>query len=99
MTIGKLAVPQATKRWAKSTQAMMRSDRRTAAQRFRVFWVTLIRAATPIVDAAMRSCRKPPPCSNADDSRFGAALARINGKILALQSRIAKFAVAFVAIR
>jgi hypothetical protein len=36
---------------------------------------------------------------DADDSRFGAALARINGKMLALQSRIAKFAVAFVAIR
>ena len=36
---------------------------------------------------------------DADDSRFGAALARINGRMLALQSRIAKFAVAFIAIR
>jgi hypothetical protein len=36
---------------------------------------------------------------DADDSRFGAALTRINGMMLALQSRIAKFAVAFVAIR
>lgn len=32
---------------------------------------------------------------DADDSRFGAKLARINGKMPALQSRIAKFAVAF----
>src|SRR5688572_29278238 len=36
---------------------------------------------------------------DADDSRFGAVLTRINGRMLALQSRIAKFAVAFVAIR
>jgi hypothetical protein len=36
---------------------------------------------------------------DADDSRFGAALARINGRMLALQSRIAKFAGAFLAIR
>jgi len=36
---------------------------------------------------------------DADDSRFGAVLARINGKMLALQSRIAKFAAAFIAVR
>ena len=36
---------------------------------------------------------------DADDSRLSGALARINGKMLALQSRIAKFAVAFLAIR
>ena len=36
---------------------------------------------------------------DADDSRFSAALARINGKMLALQSRIVKFAGAFLAIR
>ncbi|MEQ1861997.1 MAG: hypothetical protein ABMA13_18925 [Chthoniobacteraceae bacterium] len=36
---------------------------------------------------------------DADDSRLSGALARINGKMLALQSRIAKFAVAFIAIR
>ena len=36
---------------------------------------------------------------DADDSRLGAALARINGKMLALQSRIAKFAGAWVAVR
>ena len=36
---------------------------------------------------------------DADDSRLSAALARINGKMLALQSRIAKFAAAFVAVR
>jgi hypothetical protein len=36
---------------------------------------------------------------DADDSRLSAALARINGKMLALQSRIAKFAGAFLAIR
>ena len=36
---------------------------------------------------------------DADDSRLSGALARINGKMLALQSRIAKFAVSFIAIR
>ena len=36
---------------------------------------------------------------DADDSRLSGALARISGKMLALQSRIAKFAVAFIAIR
>ena len=36
---------------------------------------------------------------DADDSRLSSALARINGKMLALQSRIAKFAGAFLAIR
>ena len=36
---------------------------------------------------------------DADDSRFSAALARINGRMLALQSRIAKFAAAFIAHR
>src|SRR5215210_5200037 len=36
---------------------------------------------------------------DADDSRLGAALARINGRMLALQSRIAKFAAAFIAVR
>ena len=36
---------------------------------------------------------------DADDSRLSGALARINGKMLALQSRIAKFAAAFVAVR
>ena len=36
---------------------------------------------------------------DADDSRLSGALARINGKMLALQSRIAKFAVAFLAVR
>jgi hypothetical protein len=36
---------------------------------------------------------------DADDSRFGAVLARINGRMLALQSRIAKFAAAFIALR
>ena len=36
---------------------------------------------------------------DADDSRFGAVLARINGRMLALQSRIAKFAGAFIALR
>src|SRR4051794_12505524 len=35
---------------------------------------------------------------DADDSRLGAALTRINQRMLALQSRIAKFAVAFVAV-
>jgi hypothetical protein len=35
----------------------------------------------------------------ADDSRLGAALTRINQRMLALQARIAKFAVAFVAVR
>jgi hypothetical protein len=35
---------------------------------------------------------------DADDSRLSGALARINGKMLALQSRIAKFAAAFIAI-
>ena len=34
-----------------------------------------------------------------DDSRLSSALARINGKMLALQSRIAKFAAAWVAVR
>ena len=36
---------------------------------------------------------------DADDSRLSGALARINGKMLALQSRIAKLAAAFIAIR
>ena len=36
---------------------------------------------------------------DADDSRVSGALARINGKMLAVQSRIAKFAAAFIAIR
>jgi hypothetical protein len=36
---------------------------------------------------------------DADDSRLSGASARINGKMLALQSRIAKFAAAFIAIR
>ncbi len=36
---------------------------------------------------------------DADDSRLSTALARINGKMLALQSRIAKFAAAFIAMR
>ena len=36
---------------------------------------------------------------DADDSRLSGALARINGKMLALQSRIAKFAGAFIALR
>jgi hypothetical protein len=36
---------------------------------------------------------------DADDSCLSAALARINGKMLALQSRIAKFAAAFIALR
>ena len=36
---------------------------------------------------------------DADDSRLSGALARINGKMLALQSRIAKVAAAFIAIR
>jgi hypothetical protein len=36
---------------------------------------------------------------DAYDSRLSSALARINGKMLALQSRIAKFAGAFLAIR
>ena len=36
---------------------------------------------------------------DADDSRLGAALVRINQRMLALQSRIAKFAGAWVAIR
>ena len=35
---------------------------------------------------------------DSDDSRLSGALARINGKMLALQSRIAKFAAAFIAI-
>ena len=34
-----------------------------------------------------------------DDSRLSGPLARINGRMLALQSRIAKFAAAFIAIR
>ena len=33
---------------------------------------------------------------DADDSRLSGALARINGEMLALQSRIAKFAAAFL---
>ena len=36
---------------------------------------------------------------DADDSRLSGALARINGKMLARQSRIAKFAAAFIAVR
>ena len=36
---------------------------------------------------------------DADDSRLSGALARISGKMLALQSRFAKFAAAFIAIR
>ena len=36
---------------------------------------------------------------DADDSRLSGALARINSKMLALQSRIAKFAAAFIAVR
>lgn len=36
---------------------------------------------------------------DADDSRLGAVLARINGRMLALQSRIAKIAGAFLAVR
>ncbi len=36
---------------------------------------------------------------DADDSRLSGALARINGMMLALQSRIAKFAAAFIAVR
>ena len=36
---------------------------------------------------------------DADDSRLTSALTRINGKMLALQSRIAKFAAAFIAVR
>src|SRR4029079_7147949 len=36
---------------------------------------------------------------DADDSRLSGALARTNGKMLALQSRIAKFAAAFIAVR
>ena len=35
---------------------------------------------------------------DADDSRLSGALARINGRMLALQSRIPKFAAAFIAI-
>ena len=35
----------------------------------------------------------------ADDSRLSGALARINGRMLALQTRIAKFAGAFIALR
>jgi hypothetical protein len=36
---------------------------------------------------------------DADDSRLGAALVRINERMLKLQERIAKFAVAFVAVK
>ena len=36
---------------------------------------------------------------DADDSRLGAALVRINQRMLTLQSRIAKFAGAWVAVR
>ena len=36
---------------------------------------------------------------DADDSRLSGALARINGRMLALQSRIAKFAAVFIAMR
>ena len=36
---------------------------------------------------------------DADDSRLSGALARINGRMLALQSPIAKVAAAFIAIR
>ena len=36
---------------------------------------------------------------DADDSRLSGAHARINGRMLALQSRIAKFAAAFIALR
>ncbi len=36
---------------------------------------------------------------DADDSRLSGALARINGRMLALHSRIAKFAAAFIALR
>ena len=36
---------------------------------------------------------------DADDSRLSGALARINGRMLALQARIAKFGGAFLAIR
>ncbi len=36
---------------------------------------------------------------DANDSRRSGALVRINGKMLALRSRIAKFAAAFIAIR
>ena len=36
---------------------------------------------------------------DADDSRLSSALARLNGRMLALQSRIAKFAAAFIALR
>ena len=42
---------------------------------------------------------KATPVFDADDSRLSGALARINSKMLALQSRIAKFAAAFIAIR
>jgi hypothetical protein len=35
---------------------------------------------------------------DADDHRLSGALARIDGKMLALQSRIAKFAAAFMAV-
>ncbi len=36
---------------------------------------------------------------DADDSRLTSALARINGKMLALQSRIARFAAAFIVVK
>ena len=36
---------------------------------------------------------------DADDSRLSSALARINGRMLALQSRIAKFEAAFIVLR
>ena len=36
---------------------------------------------------------------DADDSRLSGARARINDKMLALQSRIARFATAFIAVR
>lgn len=35
---------------------------------------------------------------DADDSRLSGALAHINGKMLALQSRTAKFAAAFISV-
>ena len=35
---------------------------------------------------------------DADDSRLSGAFARINGRMLTLQSRIAKFAAAFIAL-
>ena len=72
--------------------AVARHGQRLAAVPYRT-------APLASVDDARPAMPKATAVFDADDSRLSGALARINGQMLALQSRIAKFAAAFIAVR